>query len=230
MKFVRFKTVVLAPREEHERLLLIQGLLNPLEASWQATLSTGDVDLAWALWTTAAEEETLLALDCPDITPDSLPDGATLTSAPPHLPCGWGTDQLLREVRLCPKPHRDNGGPLSCPVARIHAAHGPLRHVLCWLERPAPDVGVMPRRVQQAWAALRRRLERLCTLGPAYASLELDGSHERLAQLASLRRLHTTLAGKIRATLRVEEKDRLHGWRSWLRRPSPLTRGQCNGG
>ena len=34
--------------------------------------------------------------------------------------------------------------------------------------------------------------------------------------MASLRRLRTTLAGKIRATLRAENKDRLHEWRSWL--------------
>ena len=91
VKFVRPKTVALAPREEHERLLLTQRLLDPLEAGWQAALSTGDVDRAWAFWTTAAEE-TLLALVCPDITPDSLPARATLPLPPPHLPRGRGTD------------------------------------------------------------------------------------------------------------------------------------------
>ena len=77
----------LAPRAEYERLLLTQRLLDPLEAGWQAALSIGDVDGAWAFCTTAAEE-TLLALACPDITPDSLPAGATLPLAPPHPPCG----------------------------------------------------------------------------------------------------------------------------------------------
>ena len=94
VKFVRPKPVALAPREEHERFLLIQRLLDPLEAGWQAALSTGDVDQAWAFWTTAAEE-TLLAMACPDITPDSLPVGANLPLAPPHLPRGRGTDQPL---------------------------------------------------------------------------------------------------------------------------------------
>ena len=45
-------------------------------------------------------EETLLALSCLDIAPDSLPAGGALLLAPPR---GRGTDQLLREVRLCPK-------------------------------------------------------------------------------------------------------------------------------
>ena len=57
----------------------------------------------------------------------------------------------------------------------------------------------------------------LRALGPEYASLELDGSHDWLAPLASLRRLRTTLAGRVRATLRAEDKDYLHEWRSWLR-------------
>ena len=53
-------------------------------------------------------------------------------------------------------------------------------------------------------------------LGPEYAGLELDGSHDWLAAVTSLRRLRMTLAGKIQATLRAEDKDRLQGWRSWL--------------
>ena len=105
VRFVRPKPVVPAQREEHERLLLVRRLLDPLEAGWWAGLSTGDMDRAWALWTTTAEEP-ILALACPDITPDSLPVGATLPQAPPHLPRGTGKDQLLREVRLCPS----NGG------------------------------------------------------------------------------------------------------------------------
>ena len=62
--------------------------------------------------------------------------------------------------------------------------------------------------------ALRRRLGRLRALGPEYAGLELDGTHDRLAPLESLRRLCTTLAGKVRATLRAEDQGRLHEWRS----------------
>ena len=147
VKFVRPKPVVPAQREEHERLLLVQRLLDPMEAGWQAALATGDVDRAWAFWTTTAEEA-LLALACPDITPDTLPAGATLPVAPPHLPLGRGTDQLLREVRLCPKQRRDTWGPLTCPVARIQEAQGPLREVLCWLGRPAQAPGVMPRAVR----------------------------------------------------------------------------------
>ena len=186
-----------------------------MEVGWQAALSTGDVDRAWALWTTAAEE-TLLALACPDITPDSLPATATLPLAPPHLPRGGSADQLLREVRLCPKQRRDTRGARSCPLAHIQAAQGPLRDFLCSLEQPARDAGAMPRRVQQAWAALRRRVGRLHALGPEYASLKLSGSHDRLAPLRLLRRLRTTLAGKNRATLRAKYKNRLQGWRSSL--------------
>ena len=106
IKFVRPEPVAPAPREKHERLLLMQRLLDPLEAGWRAALSTGDVDRAWAFWTTTAEE-TLLALACPDITPDSLPAGAALLLAPSHLRRGRGTNQLLREVRLCPKQRQD---------------------------------------------------------------------------------------------------------------------------
>ena len=46
VKFVGPKPFALAPREEHARLLLTQRLLDPLEAGWQAALSTGDVDRA----------------------------------------------------------------------------------------------------------------------------------------------------------------------------------------
>ena len=77
VKFVRPKPVVPAQRDEHEGLLLVQRLLNPLEAGWQAAVAAGGVDRAWAFWTTTAAE-TLLALACPDITPDTVPAGATL--------------------------------------------------------------------------------------------------------------------------------------------------------
>ena len=47
VKFVRPKPVVPAQREEHKRLLLVQHVLDPLEAGWQAALAAGDVDRAW---------------------------------------------------------------------------------------------------------------------------------------------------------------------------------------
>ena len=121
VKFARPKLVAPAPREEHEHLLLVQRLLDPVEAQSRAALSTRDVNPAWAFWTTAAEE-TPLALAYPETTPDSLPAGATLPPAPFHLPCGRGTDQLLREVHLCPKQRWDTGGPLLCLVACIRPA------------------------------------------------------------------------------------------------------------
>ena len=160
VKFVRPEPPVPAQREEQERLLLVQRLLDPMEAGWRTALAIVDVDRAWAFWTATAEEM-LLAVACPDITPDTLPAGATLPLASPHLPRGRGTDELLRVVRLCPKQRRDTGGPLTCSVARVQAAQGPLREVLRWLERPAQGPGVLPRAVQQAWVALRRRLGRL---------------------------------------------------------------------
>ena len=61
VKFVRPKPLVPAEREDHERLLLVQRLLDPMEAGWRTALATGDVDRAWAFWTATAEE-TLLAL------------------------------------------------------------------------------------------------------------------------------------------------------------------------
>ena len=48
VKFVWPACVPLAPRGEHERLLLTQRLLNHVEASCQAALFTRDVDRAWA--------------------------------------------------------------------------------------------------------------------------------------------------------------------------------------
>ena len=113
VKFVRPKPVLLAPREEHEQLLLTQRLLDLLEAKWQAALSMGDVDRAWAFWTTAAAE-TFLAL-----APGSFPAVAAVPLAPPHRPRGRGSNQLLCEVCLCPRQRRDTGGPLTSPLARI---------------------------------------------------------------------------------------------------------------
>ena len=74
----------------------------------------------------------------------------------------------------------------------------------------------MPRAVQQAWAALRRRLNKLRALGPEYGDFEPGGAPGRLASLASLRRLSTALAGKVQAALRGEDKDRVREWRAWL--------------
>ena len=181
VKFVRPKPVTPAPREEHEQLLLVHHLLDPLEAGWRAALSTGDVDRAWAFWTTAAEE-TLLALACPEISPDSLPAGATLPLAPSTSPAA--------------------GVPTSCSG-----------RYAC-----APSyVGTPEVRCPALWCASMR------PKGPSGASSagwndhrETRARHDRLAPMASLRRLRTTLAGKVRATLRVEDKDRLHEWRSWL--------------
>ena len=211
VKFIRPKPIEWPPREEHERLLLVHRLLEPLEAGGRAALSTGDVDEASAFWTTAAEE-TLLALSCPDVAPDPLPAGAALPMAPPHLPRSRGTDQLLRDARLCAKQHTDTGGALTFPLARIQAAQGPLWEVLRWLERLAHGVGATPRRMQQACTVLRCRLDKLRALGPEYAGLEPGGTHDRLAPLESLRRLHTTLASKVQAMLQAEDQKCLREW------------------
>ena len=173
------------------------------------------VDQAWAFWTTAAEE-TLLALSSPDIAPDTLPAGGALPLAPLHLPWGRGTDQLLLALRLCPRQRGDTGGPLTCSLARIQATQRPLQEILRWLERPAHGVGAKPRSVQQAWAALRRRLDSLRVLGPASAGLEPGGTHDWMAPVEPLCRLYGTLAGMVRATLRAEDKGRPREWRTWL--------------
>ena len=83
----------------------------------------------------------------------------------------------------------------------------------------------MPRAVQQAWAALRHRLDRLRGLGAEYADFQLGGAPGRLAALASLRRLSTALAGKIRAVLRAENKDRVQKWRAWLEQSGSSDQG-----
>ena len=163
-----------------------------------------------------APGETLRALACPDITEDSLLAGAALPLAPPHLPWGKGTDQLPHEVHLCPKQRQDTGGPLTCPLTCMKAAQDPLGNVLRWLKRPARGVGAAPSGVRHAWTALRRRLEGLRALGLEYTDLELGGTHDRLAPLESLSRFHTTLAGRLRATLWAEDQGHLREWRVWL--------------
>ena len=77
-------------------------------------------------------------------------------------------------------------------------------------------MGAAPSRVQQAWTALRPRLNRLRALGLECANLQLDGTHERPAQLESLRRLCAMLAGKVRATLWAEDQGHLRELRSLL--------------
>ena len=72
------------------------------------------------------------------------------------------------------------------------------------------------RTVQQSWAALWRRLDKLRALGLEYAGLEPGGTHDRLAPLESLRRLRTALAGKVRATLRADDQGRLREGRATL--------------
>ena len=99
-------------------------------------------------------------------------------------------------------------------MARIQAAQGPLREVLRWLERPAQWPGVMPRAMQQVRTALQRRPDRLRALGPEYADFEPGGPPDRLAELAPLRRLSAALAGRVRTTLRTEDRDRVREWRA----------------
>ena len=73
--------------------------------------------------------------------------------------------------------------------------------------------------------ALQRRLGKLRVLGQEYAGLELGGTHDRLALLDSLRRLRTTLASKVRATLRAEDQGRLREWHAWLEESLDLRPG-----
>ena len=122
VKFVCPKPVVPAQREEHELLLLVQRLIDPLEVGWQAALAARDVDRAWAFWTTTAEETLSPWPAWTSLRTPSRLGPPSRCPPPPHLPRGRGTDQLVREVRLCPKQRRDTGGPLTCPVARIQAA------------------------------------------------------------------------------------------------------------
>ena len=86
-------------------------------------------------------------------------------------------------------------------------------------------MGATPSGVQHVWVTLRCRADNLRVLGPEYAGLELRGTHDRLATLESLRRLHTTLAGKVRATLRAEDQGRLREWRAWLQQPQTSDQG-----
>ena len=120
-------------------------------------------------------------------------------------------------MRLSLKQRRDSRGPLTCPLARIPAAQEPLREVFRWLERPAHGTGARPHRVQQAWEALRRRLDGPRALGLAYAGFEPSGSDDRLAPLEPPCRLRATLAGMVRAALRAQDKGHLREWRTWLK-------------
>ena len=79
--------------------------------------------------------------------------------------------------------------------------------------------------VLQAWGALRCRLNRLNALGPAYASLELGGTQDRLAPLEPLCRLRTTPASMARATLWAEDKERPQEWRASLEEAQSADRG-----
>ena len=95
VKFIRPKPVELAPREAHEHLLMVHRLRDPIEAGWRAALSTGDVDQAWAFWTTGAEEtlQPLFARTLPRTPPPRGP------------PCRWPRC-------TCPRAQ----GPTSCVV------------------------------------------------------------------------------------------------------------------
>ena len=67
-------------------------------------------------------------------------------------------------------------------------------------------------RVKQAWVSLRRHLDRLRALDPAYAGFEPGGAHGRPALLEPLRRLCAALAGMVRTTLKAEDKEHLREW------------------
>ena len=213
MNFVRPKPITLAPWDEHEHLLLMDRFLGPLEAGWRAALATGGLDHGGG-----GDPPRPLQLNIIDDTPDMLPVGAVLPLAPPHLPRGRGTDRLLREVRLCLKQRWGTGVPLTCPLARIQAAQGPLSELLCWLERPARGLGAMPHKVVKAWGAPQSglRLVWLRALGPGCADMEPGGTQNRQVRLQPLRFFHTKLVGMARAGLWVEGKERLWEWRAWL--------------
>ena len=145
VKFVRPAPIQLAQLDIADQDRLVSCLLDPLEPRWRAALDTADVDCTGGFWTWAAEE-TVLALSCPDPTPELVAADSPLPAAPPHLPRGRGTDRLLRTVCLCPKQRRSTRASLRCPQARI-AAQGPLREVLRCLERPHPRPGATPYRI-----------------------------------------------------------------------------------
>ena len=111
VNFVRPKPIELAPQEEHERLLLVDCLLDPTEDGWRAALSTADVDQAWAFWTPAAQA-TLLALFCPDIAPNTLPAGAAMPHTTPTSPAHDGDEAAL--LRTSP------GLPSCAGLARVN--------------------------------------------------------------------------------------------------------------
>ena len=224
VKFVRPAPIQLAQRDAADQDRLVSCLWDPLEPWRRAALGTADVDFVWEFWTWAAEE-TLLALSCPDLTPESVAADSPLPAAPSHLPRGRGTDRLLRTVRLCPKQRRSTGAPLTCPQARIQAAQGPLREVLRWLERPHPRPGATPYRVMQAWKSLLSRLRRLRALGPGHSGFHVEGGPDRLAPLGSLRRLRTALASEVQAVQQAADSERLRAWRSSLEEASSTDQG-----
>ena len=214
VKFVRPRPIELAPLEEHQRLLLVNRHVDPSEVGWRTALATGDVDRACAFLTTAADE-TLLALSCPDVTPDTLP-GAALRLNLRHLPRGKGTNELLCEVRLCPKERRDTGGPLTCPLLRFQAAQVPLWEVLRSLEWLAHGVGALPHRVQQA-----RGHSGTASTGSVHWGRPTPASRWAartiiFAPLEPLRCLCTTLVGMALATLPAADKQRPQRWHAWL--------------
>ena len=154
---------------------------------------------------------------------------AALPLDPLHVPRGMGTNQLLREVRPCPKQRSDTGGPLSCPLVRIKAAQGPFgTFSACWSGRQMACVPSCAR--CNKWGGAPAPLDKLCVLGPACANLESSGTHDRQALLKPLRCLHPALTGMVQATLRAEDKGRLRDWHVWLDDSSTSKEGAVYGG
>ena len=139
----------------------------------------------------------------PEYRPGDAASRGRPTCSPATLARGKGTDQLLRNVRMCTKQQRDTAGPLTCLPARFQAAKGPLREFLPWVEQPAHGVGATLRRVQQEWVAPRRCHKVLRVLGPAYGDLEPGGTHDRMAALEPTWHLHAMLVGMVRDTFRA---------------------------
>ena len=143
VKFVRPKAVVPAQREEHERLLLLRRLLDPMEAGWQAALATR-----------RGPRLGLLHLDrrgnssCPWSPPSHLPhtcrlcgECATVSSA-----ASTGANRCARcaQVAACPWPEPPAGPRRRTEEEalrrRIEGAHtpsheqaGPAGAALLWI-------------------------------------------------------------------------------------------------
>ena len=86
------------------------------------------MDAVWAYWTWATEEA-LLALWDPELRP-CMPSARCAKGSTEHCTAQTGPDVLVRQVRLCPRQQPVRGLPETAPLARLHAAVGPLRPAL----------------------------------------------------------------------------------------------------